>query len=366
MTNAPPAHPAAQFPRQSAASVRLFNLVTTRRAQLDIELGGQTTGLRIGVAPPAFIAPRNITLMLGNQRLWLALPKESLAQLCATWLSNEPFHHLPTLLRHSLISVALSPLLTSLGQLTGSNTRLIAHDDSVSSPDDTMPRLGLWQGDSAFGSLQLEHATAASLSSALQTLTPPAPSRPRWPNLPITLRLALAETTLTGTELLALEPGDVVLLPPDAADHPLTLCLGERRLASARIDRNQVTLAPLPETRMSDNDDISQDQPATAGLSAADLDVRLHFDLGNTTLSLAELQHLEPGYTFTLDRREQDVVRLRVGSRVIGHGELVQIDDRLGVRITSLFPGGDTESPSGADTGGYYGNGTDSGIDTNE
>lgn len=362
MSSAPPAsqqqltpdYPLARFPRQSAASVQLFNLLASRRASLTVELEGRPRPLRLGAPPPDFIAPRNIALLLGNQRLWLTLPQESLAQLCATWLSNEPFHRLPTLLRHSLLSVVLEPLLNSLGQLTGSNARLAAKDDS--SPDDGLQQLGLWQADQPFGSLQLQADTAASLRTVLQAMPAASTDIPPWPDLPIPLRLVMAQTSLPAIDLLALEPGDVLLLADNSNQQVLTLCHGEQRLASATLDHNQVTLAPLPETQMSDNDDISPDQPASAGLSAADLDVRVQFDLGDTSLPLAELQQLQPGYTFTLDRSQTDIVRLRVGNQVIGHGELVQVDDRLGVRVTTLFPG----NGSGQETGNGPGNVTGS------
>ena len=77
--------------------------------------------------------------------------------------------------------------------------------------------------------------------------------------------------------------------------------------------------------------------PAPAPLNPDDLEIRLDFDLGHLTLPLRELRTIQPGYSFELDRPDPQPVRILAGSQVIGYGELVQIDDRLGVRVTSLI-----------------------------
>ncbi|NJN46695.1 MAG: YscQ/HrcQ family type III secretion apparatus protein, partial [Candidatus Competibacteraceae bacterium] len=60
-------------------------------------------------------------------------------------------------------------------------------------------------------------------------------------------------------------------------------------------------------------------------------------DLGHLTLPLGELQNLQPGYSFELDVPAIGPVRILAGSQVIGRGELVHIEDRLGVRVIELF-----------------------------
>ncbi len=73
------------------------------------------------------------------------------------------------------------------------------------------------------------------------------------------------------------------------------------------------------------------------GLSAENLDIQITFDLGHVTLPLSELQNLQVGYSFELDMPSSGNVRILSGEQLIGRGELVQIEDRLGVRVTALF-----------------------------
>ncbi|MFC4275306.1 type III secretion system cytoplasmic ring protein SctQ [Achromobacter aloeverae] len=77
-----------------------------------------------------------------------------------------------------------------------------------------------------------------------------------------------------------------------------------------------------------------------AGLAAGALDaipVRLGFDLGARGMPLGEVRRLRPGQTLVLDREVAAApVAIRANGRCIGHGELVDIDGRLGVRIIDL------------------------------
>ena len=60
------------------------------------------------------------------------------------------------------------------------------------------------------------------------------------------------------------------------------------------------------------------------------------FDLGDIELTLAELKALVPGQVIDLAREPGSAVRVTVNGRRIGAGEIVEIEGRLGVRITEL------------------------------
>lgn len=64
------------------------------------------------------------------------------------------------------------------------------------------------------------------------------------------------------------------------------------------------------------------------------LPVRLHIVLGQLELSLAELDALAPGSIVELDRGKSEPVQLAINGKVAGQGELVEVEGKLGVRIT--------------------------------
>jgi type III secretion protein Q len=70
------------------------------------------------------------------------------------------------------------------------------------------------------------------------------------------------------------------------------------------------------------------------------VEMTLTFDLGEHELSLGEVKRLKPGCVIGLERAVDDnAVRLRIGGRLVGTGQLVAIGDQLGVRITEFAAG---------------------------
>ena len=66
------------------------------------------------------------------------------------------------------------------------------------------------------------------------------------------------------------------------------------------------------------------------------LPIRLTFDLGERTITLGELQALDAGSALPLERPLQDFVTIRANGAIVGEGQLVEMDGRLGVMISRL------------------------------
>ena len=66
------------------------------------------------------------------------------------------------------------------------------------------------------------------------------------------------------------------------------------------------------------------------------LPVRLHFDLGQRSMPLAEVAALQVGQVLELARPLSQAVSIRANGALIGTGELMEIGGRIAVGITSL------------------------------
>ena len=83
------------------------------------------------------------------------------------------------------------------------------------------------------------------------------------------------------------------------------------------------TTVPTPDA---DDTEIAWDQ----------MPVHLSFDLGQKTISLAELRLLGAGQALSLGRPLQHGVTIRANGAVIGSGQLVDIDGQFGVLVGEL------------------------------
>jgi flagellar motor switch protein FliN/FliY len=162
------------------------------------------------------------------------------------------------------------------------------------------------------------------------------------------LAVELARTTLTGAALAAAEAGDTVVfearLPPAEA-WPVRVRLGACSfLAHLRPDGTLQRQGPIEdhesETRMSSEDTTapvptaSLSQDAARALAAASVEIVA--EVGRVTIRGDELAGLVDGGVLALGPRRPAQVTLRVAGRLWAHGELVAVDDELGVRITEL------------------------------
>ena len=64
--------------------------------------------------------------------------------------------------------------------------------------------------------------------------------------------------------------------------------------------------------------------------------VALSVELGRTELQVKELVGLAPGNVVELDRQVNDPVDLYVNGRLIARGEVVVVDDSIGIKITEV------------------------------
>jgi len=92
----------------------------------------------------------------------------------------------------------------------------------------------------------------------------------------------------------------------------------------------------------------SELQTDASDKSAADLapvfGVPVHISavLGRASLSVAQLLQLGQGSVLELDRKVGEAIDIYVNNRLVARGEVVIVDERLGVTMTEIIKDGDT------------------------
>lgn len=81
------------------------------------------------------------------------------------------------------------------------------------------------------------------------------------------------------------------------------------------------------------------DQPRTAkDLDAVyDIPVQLSAVLGKATMQVAQLLKLGRGAVVELDRKVGEAIDIYVNNRLVARGEVVVVDERLGVTMTEII-----------------------------
>ena len=166
----------------------------------------------------------------------------------------------------------------------------------------------------------------------------PAPVSWRFP-------VSLGHVGLSFSEISSLEPDDVVLFAPDlrlqfpgdpergwhatalGADGTVFPVTDASNLARIRIDK------PFERGPLDAENAQTAERPRTGRPDLGGLPLKLHVILSEKELTLAEANMLASGTILELDNDKSGAVSLAINGKILGDGQLVEIEGRLGVKI---------------------------------
>jgi type III secretion protein Q len=154
----------------------------------------------------------------------------------------------------------------------------------------------------------------------------------RWDDLPVVVNFCIGWTDLAIKNYEDVEKHDVILLDECLIhkDNTLYIMVGRRSAIKAQIDGKKISVIRGLEKIMQDEE---HSNPET---QLDEIDIRLSFDLGERVLTLAELRLLSAGYIFDLGRDLRKSVYIRANGKIIGEGELVDIEGQTGVSVLNF------------------------------
>ncbi len=93
----------------------------------------------------------------------------------------------------------------------------------------------------------------------------------------------------------------------------------------------------VAERRRGDDTDDQAVTRSAAELEAVfDVPVRVSAILGRARLGISDLLQLAPGSVLELDRKVGEAIDIYVNDRLVARGEVVLVEDKLGVTMTEI------------------------------
>ena len=84
-------------------------------------------------------------------------------------------------------------------------------------------------------------------------------------------------------------------------------------------------------------DDVSDQRIATELQAVYDIPVQVSAVLGKSTMQVNQLLKLGRGAVVELDRKVGEAIDIYVNNRLVARGEVVIVDERLGVTMTEII-----------------------------
>lgn len=330
---------------QTQHAVRLNNLLLNKTAGFSFQIkAGSTFRFRMlpGDVDLQSVCPINMTLELGNTTGALWLTEWPLEEHIHRFVPETVLQELPENLSISVIESALAPLFQQAETGLGFKVRVQSMSAAPSSPMYSMPlgfelqQLHPENGEILYtgkGLLLLDSQLYPHLQERLRHW--PSDTNDAWENHYTPAWLEISNTVLSMKEINQLQPADLILLEHTRfhEESEIRLRLDSGYYCEATLESpDKPSLAINTEwIPMSDNESNQTIE------HISQLPVKLSFDLGEKELTFNEVRQLRPGYILELGKSLPEIVQIRSQHRLIGTGELVEIDGRVGVRILELF-----------------------------
>ncbi|BDV01965.1 hypothetical protein TDMWS_20500 [Thermodesulfomicrobium sp. WS] len=153
--------------------------------------------------------------------------------------------------------------------------------------------------------------------------------------VPIPVRIIMGATTLPLSDFKNLERGDIILVERAAAENRVMLWIPPSQEVQAEL--REGTMIVIQERRDSGmTDEVSERQDGEVMVSKEKVEVEIYFEVGRKMVTVGELEKISAGYVFHLEKPTGNAVSLYANRQLVGRGELVEIEGRLGVRVVEL------------------------------
>ncbi len=333
-----------KFAAYTREEVAYRNAIAQCAMPLKVTLAGAEWTLELS---PTAVAPdagaERVEADWGGARLGLRLPAAAVGRLLRGILPDADPAALPQALKLAALEVVRGEAERAFAPKGGARPlRLRGVADGPARHRFALRLANAASGETITGELDTDVLGLGFGAPLVRAASPASAPAAAWLEaLPLPVRFDLGFTVLPVSELAALRPHDVILLDEShlGADAGLAVMVGPRLGFRGRLDgRTFETTQPLGKIM------AEPTAAAPAGAKTANVDpdaieqvpVRLTFDLGERSLTVAELRALKPGFTFDLGRDVRRAVTIRANGQPVGEGELVDIDGILGVAVTSL------------------------------
>lgn len=152
-----------------------------------------------------------------------------------------------------------------------------------------------------------------------------------WELLSKRIHFEIGSTQLSTAMLRDITSGDVVFLDRCSLVQENTVFIP---IASDLLLKGQVKGDTIVINGRCKDIEMNEKEPESIDMD--NLPIDLVFEVGEREIPLRELKTLQPGYTFTLDTPLEKPVTICANGHRIGKGELLDINNRIGVRVLEL------------------------------
>ncbi|MGB0359883.1 MAG: type III secretion system cytoplasmic ring protein SctQ [Endozoicomonas sp.] len=314
------------LPSVSPSELLLSKLLSERESNLSAPIDGQTWELKLSSGSPAKVPSLKLQVEVNQQPVTFFTGAAFIDQIMPRDLPASVLTALPPELAQAAMESKLQSIFQSLMDVTGVAVKFISLSSSQGQASHTDFTINILIG----GTKHSIFIESSPIIFELIKLLPETQRTEQPSDIPIWAGLELGQAKLSKLDVEQLGVGDVVFFNFHVTGQQLIVRINPRLAFVGEAEGSQITIKSrmdmMEEDQFTDNKQVS----------LSDLEVELLFEVGRQQFSAQELQALQPGHVFELERPIEQPVNVRANGKLIAECQLVQVNNRLGARITRI------------------------------
>jgi type III secretion protein Q len=328
--------------RLSREQLGHFRHLGVSRREIDFTAADADWALKL--QSDARIRPGRLSIRAdwGGAQIVLRIDESTISSLATRFLNCEYALGMAEPLRTIVLEAAFAEMAGLFEDATRKRFSVISIDETGDIAD-PCSGFGFFLDDGEFvceGELWVDELGLGFLATAVRRVGIQKREISAFDDMPVCLSLDVGWTDLLFATFRQLEKRDLILLDECwiAPDNQIFLRVGRQVGLRGEIEGSRIVVTSELEEIMYDDadDDQDQDDDNDSEKTLDGIHMRVSFDLGHRSLTLGELRQLSPGHVFELGRPVRSAVNIRANGKLIGEGELVDVDGQMAVSILNL------------------------------
>lgn len=314
------------LPSVSPEQLLVNQILGQRQNEFAIEVNGERWDISLGSNGTENMPAHCLMLEINHQPVTLFTGSALIDRMMPVNLESKVLLRLPRELMLAALEAGLQKLLEGLMQSLGVPVRLtdLIVNGAQSEPAELVMNIQVAGRD-----YPIYFQSTPIVLELLKLL--PAQIKPKTTDVSVWAGLELGRAKVSNEEAGNLGVNDIVFFDYHVTGQQLIIRLSPDIAFIGEAEESQITIKHRMDPMA--NDQMHHDQNP---IDLSDIDVELVFEVGRQQFSAEEVQSLQPGHIFDLDRPIEQPVRVKAGGKVIAECQLVQINNRLGARITHI------------------------------
>jgi flagellar motor switch/type III secretory pathway protein FliN len=159
--------------------------------------------------------------------------------------------------------------------------------------------------------------------------------------IPLWIFFEAGYTTISMDELDRIALNDIILMDSNSSfsEKKIKVRIGSELFFDGKVDSNGSIIVKKKSvlfTEKNMKEKVMTDESEQGGghsINIQEIPIQLVFQVGESQITFGELNQIQPGYIFEPGLNLDKPVIIRANGKTVGMGELVEIGDRIGIRV---------------------------------